>query len=564
MRKKKGKIKKTKHSLLTLLIALAISFLYWINENPIEPTAQTVHHAPEEGSPANLFSNMAGDHLQNSITSAIASAKSSVNLLIYSLNDKKIIEALKKKSEEEGVSVKVVYDAKASAGVDKKLGSRVNATARASEGLMHQKILVIDEQEVWLGSANFTSDSLFSQSNLVTAMKSSSLAKAILEKVACFSEGSFEKKIPAKSFQIGDQKLELWFLPDCHQDAVNRLAELINSAKKTIQVSMFTFTREDLAKSLIKAKNRGVKVEVFLDHQSSKGASAKIASLLSNAKIPISTNPGQSIFHCKYLLIDNEVLVNGSANWTKAAFKQNDDCFIIVHNLNEGQKKKMSEIHLHLKKNMSPLKLALFGNGKMGKLVQEIAKTQNHELVLSPEHCDLCIDFTHPSSVLKNIELAAKHKKNIVVGTTGWENDLPQAKQIVQQSNIGLLYSPNFSIGVHLFINMLKKAGLEMRLHPEYDVAGIEIHHKQKVDAPSGTAKAIAQALSSNLHRDIVFSSVRVGEIPGTHTIMFDSPFDTITLTHEAKGRHAFAAGAIKAAEWLHGKKGFYTLEDIL
>lgn len=559
--KRKKKKSKIKNPLLTVLIAICLTVFYWFHDS--EASSFSNYHPPEDGGPPVLYSNMDGDHLQRTFSTAISNAKSSVHLLIYALTDKKLIATLKKKSEE-GIPVKVVYDAKASAGVDQKLGPLVKTTARASDGLMHQKILVIDAQEVWLGSANFTADSLFSQSNLVTAVNSQALANQVIEKVASFSEGAFEKEIPSQQFQIGQQKLELYFLPDCHFSAVQRIEDLIASAKKTIQVAMFTFTREDFAKTLINAKKRGVKVEVFLDHQSSKGASAKIAALLKKAGIPLYTNPGKSIFHCKFLLIDNEILVNGSANWTKAAFKQNDDCFIIVHQLNDQQKQKMAQIYSHLKEHMVSLKLALFGHGKMGKAVREMALLKEHQIVETPILSDLCIDFTHSDCVLKNIEAAALNQKNIVVGTTGWEGDLEVAKKIAQEANIGLLYSPNFSIGVHLFIKLLKQTGMEMAKHPEYDIAGLEIHHKTKIDSPSGTAKTLSKVLYKELNKNVPFSSVRCGDNPGTHTLIFDSPSDTITLTHSAKGRQAFAAGAIKAAEWLHGKKGFYTLEDIL
>lgn len=350
--KKKSKKKRTvQQSLLAIVISLAMSFLFWAGES------ETPSAPPTGGNPAALYSNMTGDHLQKTLASAIQNAKKSIVLMIYSLNDPEIIQALKKKSEE-GVSVKVIYDARASVGVDRKLGPAVDAIARASHGLMHQKIMVLDEEEVWLGSANMTTDSLFEQGNLVAALRCSHLANNILQKAKCMSEDSFEKPIANHLFSIGGQDCELWFLPDNNQ-AVAKIKTILQGAKKTIRVAMYTFSRYDFAKELIDAKKRGVNVEVFLDHQSSKGASSQIVAMLKKHGISIFTNPGQSLLHYKFLYVDDATLVNGSANWTKAAFQQNDDVFMIFHRVTNEQKDKMSELVTHLKGSMKPVKIAL-------------------------------------------------------------------------------------------------------------------------------------------------------------------------------------------------------------
>lgn len=228
---------------------------------------------------------------------------------------------------------------------------------------------------------------------------------------------------------------------------------------------------------------------------------------------------------------------------------------------------------------MKPLKIALFGTGKMGTLVAEVATEKGYSITPLAE-ADLAIDFSHPDAVLKNVNAAAIAGKNIVIGTTGWEKDLCQVKTIVTEQNIGALYSPNFSIGVHLYLKALKAAADLIAKQGGYDVGGFEVHHTQKADSPSGTAKAIAatllqcfpnkkELLFDTSHTAISpeqlhFPSLRLGHNPGTHTVVFDSPFDSITLTHAAKNRKSFATGAVLAAEWLQNKKGFYTLEDIL
>ncbi|MBA3815377.1 MAG: 4-hydroxy-tetrahydrodipicolinate reductase [Parachlamydiaceae bacterium] len=239
------------------------------------------------------------------------------------------------------------------------------------------------------------------------------------------------------------------------------------------------------------------------------------------------------------------------------------------------------------------MKIALIGYGKMGKMVEMAAKSKGYSItaIIDPHlenniitkdsvnTADVCIDFTNPSSALDNIKALASLGKNIVMGTTGWYNDIDGVKRIVEQANIGFLYSPNFSIGVALFLEIVSQAAALISPFDAYDVGGYEIHHSQKADFPSGTAKAISQRLLSNIPRkkeviyqinhkilpdQIHFTCLRNGSTPGTHSVSFDSPADTITLTHTARSREGFALGAIQAAEWLNGKKGFFTLDDML
>jgi 4-hydroxy-tetrahydrodipicolinate reductase len=210
------------------------------------------------------------------------------------------------------------------------------------------------------------------------------------------------------------------------------------------------------------------------------------------------------------------------------------------------------------------MKIGLIGFGKMGKKVEEQALLRGHTVPVKvtrssrPDlnEVDLLIDFSSSDSALNNIKEAAKQKKNIVIGTTGWDHDLKEAKKIAEKEKIGLLYSPNFSIGIHLFLKLARQASLLLK---DYDLAGIETHHREKKDAPSGTALALEAACQ----RECPFTSVRLGTIPGTHSLIFDSPHDTITLTHQAKTRDGFALGAVIAAEWLEGKQGYFTLEEI-
>jgi 4-hydroxy-tetrahydrodipicolinate reductase len=240
------------------------------------------------------------------------------------------------------------------------------------------------------------------------------------------------------------------------------------------------------------------------------------------------------------------------------------------------------------------MRIALIGYGKMGKEVQKIALERGHTIaaIIDPkekekeisEHsigsADLCIDFTEPGAVLGNIQKLAALKKNVVIGTTGWEEALPQVKRIVQESGIGAVCSPNFSIGVLLFLKIVEEAAKLINRFDLYDVSGHEEHHRLKCDSPSGTSKILCDLLIANIERkkqvvydrinnpidpeQLHFSSLRCGSIPGSHTVLLDSPHDTITICHQARNRQGFASGAILAAEWLAGKSGFYTMNDII
>jgi len=187
----------------------------------------------------------------------------------------------------------------------------------------------------------------------------------------------------------------------------------------------------------------------------------------------------------------------------------------------------------------------------MGSLIERLADD-----VVDLEQCDVAIDFSHPEAVLGNTRRASKIGCDLVVGTTGWESDFAEVKQLVEEAQIGAIYSPNFSVGVHLFLRLLERA---RTLFDGYDAACYEMHHRHKVDSPSGTAKAVMERIGAT-----DCPAVRCGEIPGTHTAVFDSICDTVEVTHRARSREGFALGALEAARWIVGKKGLYTLDDYL
>lgn len=234
------------------------------------------------------------------------------------------------------------------------------------------------------------------------------------------------------------------------------------------------------------------------------------------------------------------------------------------------------------------MRIALFGFGKMGREVSEVAREQGETIAevfdefrlvqVEPlADVDMCIDFSTPDAVVGNIRAAIQAKRDIVVGTTGWQKHLPEFHGALKDS--GLLYASNFSLGVNLFFRMVRQAAALMNRAEEYDPYVHEIHHRQKVDSPSGTALTLAQILVQGIDRKkeiltrppagkiqsdaLHVSSTRVGTVAGTHTVGFDSDADLIELTHVAKSRRGFALGALAAARWLRGRKGIYTMDDV-
>jgi 4-hydroxy-tetrahydrodipicolinate reductase len=227
------------------------------------------------------------------------------------------------------------------------------------------------------------------------------------------------------------------------------------------------------------------------------------------------------------------------------------------------------------------LGLAILGCGKMGRLIEQLAPTHGFEVrakfdggnnvhaqALSHETLrgvDVAVDFTVPHAAPENIRRLAVLGVNAVVGTTGWLEQLPSAREAVEQGKTGLVWAANFSVGVNLFIQAVAHAAALFAKHSEYEAWGWEIHHSQKKDAPSGTLKKLAEEMrAAGYSRPVSLSASRAGAHPGTHEIGFDSAGDTITLRHSARNREGFARGALQAARWIAGKKGFFEFKEIL
>ncbi len=235
------------------------------------------------------------------------------------------------------------------------------------------------------------------------------------------------------------------------------------------------------------------------------------------------------------------------------------------------------------------MKIALVGYGKMGHIIEEQAKKRGHEIVATIDinnyddikgeafkSADVAIEFSRPESAVGNILNCFAAGVPVVSGTTGWTKEMDKVKEEMKKADGALLWSSNFSVGVNILFALNKYLAKIMNNFKMYDVDMTEIHHIHKLDAPSGTAITLAEGILDNLDRknswkldkaegdgDIAIKAVREGEVPGTHIIHYDSEVDSITITHEAKSRAGFALGAVIAAEFLAGKKGFYDMKSI-
>lgn len=242
------------------------------------------------------------------------------------------------------------------------------------------------------------------------------------------------------------------------------------------------------------------------------------------------------------------------------------------------------------------MKIVILGYGKMGQLIEKFALKRGHEIALIVDadnresitvedlaDADIAIDFSTPDAALENISLCFEADLPLVVGTTGWYEHLQEVKETCLEADQALLYGSNFSIGVNIFFHINKLLAKAVSPYQQYDVEVEEIHHIHKLDAPSGTAITIAEGIIENSDlkkswvnqvvgsneevvnkpNELLIESLRIEEVPGTHTVLYSSEVDQIEFKHTAHNRDGFALGAVVAAEWLYGKKGFYQVTEI-
>jgi 4-hydroxy-tetrahydrodipicolinate reductase len=230
------------------------------------------------------------------------------------------------------------------------------------------------------------------------------------------------------------------------------------------------------------------------------------------------------------------------------------------------------------------MKIALLGYGKMGKVIERIALERGHEIVLKKDqdtsfdglkNADVAIDFSVPNSAVANISECLNNGIPVISGTTGWLTNYPKMVQLCEEKNGSFIYGSNFSLGVNVFFELNEYLAKMMANLKQYNVSMEEIHHTQKLDAPSGTSITLADGIIKNtnytnwtletpISNEIHIDAKRIENVPGTHSIFYDSEVDQIEIKHTAHSREGFALGAVIAAEWLVGKKGVFTMKDVL
>ena len=317
-------------SRLLLAILVICAFYTWV-------VFKATHvDLPSPEKPLVFYSNQTRQDLRLTFRKAIQSAKHSIHINMYALTDPLLLKWLKKKASSH-LHVTLYFDPRAG---HVESAPYFDAIPLKTQGLMHQKILIIDNELVFLGSANMTTSSLVLHDNLTLGFYSPLLAQFLKDPLH-HEPHLPRKKIPSHApllFQIGSQQGELWLLPDKQGNALARLIQELDSASKTIFISMFTLTHPIITESLISAKKRGVDVRLCIDFYAGRGASSKAIKRLKEENIPILFSQGQQLLHHKWALIDSQKLIVGSTNWTKSAFTKNRDCLLFLKELSSDQR----------------------------------------------------------------------------------------------------------------------------------------------------------------------------------------------------------------------------------
>jgi phosphatidylserine/phosphatidylglycerophosphate/cardiolipin synthase-like enzyme len=316
-------VQKFRKKSLPFFLALLVSGFVWL------AFANKEEELPDAAHPLLFYSTHSRNDLLQLFASSIERAEKSLHVTMYALTDPYLLALLSKKNNE-GIKTTIFYDPTATSPFPGKINDTAHPV-RLSNALMHRKILVEDEKRVFLGSANMTTTSLKMHANLVAGIFHPELARFIINK----GESPFV-------FSLEQMKGEFWLLPS--DAGLERILALIQGAKKQILVAMFTLTHPELIEALISAHKRGVDVRVAVDHYTAEGASASALEKLRSQGVSLYLSKGLELFHHKWALIDKTTLILGSANWTKAAFTRNQDCFMILHSLPSKQRKQLKNI----------------------------------------------------------------------------------------------------------------------------------------------------------------------------------------------------------------------------
>ncbi len=333
----------TKKNKFPYVLAFVCALCIWLVWRSVTPTL------PLSTTPPKLYYHPSREDLRLTLLSAIQNSKESIFLSIFGLSDPTILTALQKKIQKK-VPTLIYYDAKGSPDIRKILEGAVLRPIHQS-AIMHHKMLILDHKLIFLGSANFTPHSLKMHDNLVIGFYSPKIAQ-FLEQKTPHSTGHI------RTF-VGGQSVELWLLPDPKGHAFNDLRKKLKSAQKSLKIALFTLTHPTLLDEIIAAHKRHLDVTVIIDMHSSMGASKKAIDTLQAAHVPIRFTQGPQLMHHKFAYIDDEILITGSANWTKAAFSKNNDCLFTLYHLTSEQKRLMNGLWKSLKttsKTASPQK----------------------------------------------------------------------------------------------------------------------------------------------------------------------------------------------------------------
>ena len=287
---------------------------------------------PDRDHPIKLYSNQTRQDIKLKYLQALAKANQSIFLCVYGITDPQVLAVIRKKASE-NLDISLEYDRSASSSLKKILPSSIKITPVKTSGLMHRKIVSIDNGQVFLGSANLTSSSLRHHANLVIGIYHPPLA-AFLESPIT----------PFYFFQVQKQKAEVYLFPDPLKNGLSRLISLIDESKKKITIAMFTMTHQEISKALIRAKNRGVSISIAVDAYTARGASKKTIQSLAKEGIKIFLSQGKELLHHKWATIDERTLVMGSANWTKAAFNKNHDILFFLTPLDKKQRRFLEQL----------------------------------------------------------------------------------------------------------------------------------------------------------------------------------------------------------------------------
>ncbi len=307
---------------------------------------------PSPSQPIIIYANQMKHDLKLTLCKAIAQAKETIFASYFGFTDQDVLAHIKKKAEHK-IAIDVLYDPTSSAPIHLPQSARVTPIRRS--GLMHRKILCIDGHTAYVGSANATPTSLRVHDNVLLGLYHPECARFL---------SSSQKEVG--EFSLPDQKISCFFLPESGACALERLSSAIDCAQNTIRMALFTFTHQPLGEALIRAKRRGVKVQLALDATTARGASRLLAIALVEAGIEVRVSVGQELFHHKWVLIDDEEFIMGSANWTKAAFEKNEDLLIFLSPLKKEQQRFFNALWRRIENDTS--KFALERNSLVYKV----------------------------------------------------------------------------------------------------------------------------------------------------------------------------------------------------